>query len=312
MQRKVPIVCMTAYDYPTGLAVRASGADICLVGDSLANVALGYESTRALPLEQMIYHTQAVRRAIHASELQMDAQCPREPLLVMDMPFGTYCISVEDSVRAVTRVVRETQTAAVKLEGSHELVPLIKKLTEYGISVMGHIGLQPQRFGDASGLRVQGTTAESAFEIYKAAHALQEAGCFSMVIECVPAKVSEVISQSLRVPTIGIGAGSHTHGQVLVGSDVVGDLESPSHVSDALRATPATVDAGALPTNWPAPPKFVRSFTPWSLGAMRVHAYSQFADAVRAGTFPKNATEAYRIKTEELQRLHTLIAAWKP
>lgn len=299
-----PIVCLTAYDYPTALAVRAAGADICLVGDSLANVALGHTSTRQITLEQMIHHSQAVRDAIRAPELQMDPLCPPEPLMIVDMPFGSCAVSLEDATRNVLQVVRATGTQAVKIEGSQEIIPLVKRLSTLGVSVMVHIGLQPQRFGDNASLRVQGSHAESAYAVYETAHALQEAGSFALLLECIPSKLGEAISTSLRIPTIGIGAGPFTSGQVLVGSDIVADLESPAHVSAALRASAPQSASVPEPDEWPAPPKFVRSFAPTSLGALRVHAFRQFADAVRSGSFPDNATESYRIKSDEWAQFH--------
>ncbi|WFD32591.1 3-methyl-2-oxobutanoate hydroxymethyltransferase [Malassezia sp. CBS 17886] len=298
-----PIVCITAYDAPTGFAARGAGADICLVGDSLANVALGYASTRELSLDAMIQHVQAVQRAVSAPELAFYENVPAAPLVVADMPFGTCAVSVEDAVRHVVRIVHETQAAAVKIEGSQEAVPIVERLTHVGISVMGHIGLQPQRFGDASAFRVQGTTAASAMRIWETAQALERAGCFSIVIECIPAKLASYMSSRLRIASIGIGAGPETHGQVLVGSDIVSDLTSPAHLAAALvpadGAPPPPVPA-ALPASWPSGPKFVRSFSaPYSVGAMRLAAYRQFADAVRERTFPDLQTESYRIKTAE-------------
>lgn len=297
-----PLVCITAYDQPTALAVRGAGADMCLVGDSLANVALGYQSTRSLSLDAMIHHAKTVRASIHAPELQYDARCPRAPLVIVDMPFGSYGVSLEESVRHVMHVVKETQASAIKMEGSMELVPLIERLTTLGIDVMGHIGLQPQRFGDTSGFRVQGATAHSALSILRTAQALEAAGCFSIVLECIPSKLGEAISQRLDIPTIGIGAGPHTHGQVLVCTDIMGDLTSPSHVSAVL----AGLEMGAsAPTHvpsetpWPPMPKFVRTFAASHIGSQRIVALRRFAEAVRSRTFPDNASEAYRIKTHE-------------
>ncbi|WFD21006.1 3-methyl-2-oxobutanoate hydroxymethyltransferase [Malassezia caprae] len=300
-----PLVCITAFDYPTGLAVRGAGADMCLVGDSLANVALGYSSTRALTLDASIHHAKSVHAGLYATELQYDRRCPRAPLMIVDMPFGSFIGSMDDAVMNATRVVKETQAAAIKMEGSMELVPLVERLTSVGIDVVGHIGLQPQHFGDAAGFKVQGTTAQSALSVLHTALALEKAGCFSLVIECVPAKVGAAISQRLRIPTIGIGAGPGTHGQVLVCSDVTGDLASPAHVSAVLAGMELPYDAAAekspVPRTpaWPAPPKFVRCFSEPRLGASRIAALRGFTDAVRDRTFPDNAVEAYRIKSQE-------------
>ena len=321
MAARTPIVCMTAFDAPTALAARPAGTDICLVGDSLANVALGYSSTRALSLDAMIHHARTVRAAAHAPELQFDANCPRAPMVIVDMPFGTVIGSVDEAVRRVVRVVHETQAFGVKMEGSLELLPLIEHLSSHGIAVMGHIGLQPQRYGDASGFRVQGGTAPSAMAILETAQALERAGCFSFVLECVPARVGAAISERVGIPVIGIGAGPHTHGQVLVCTDILGDVVSPAHVSAVLageRAQPAgaavdgatavPVDGPAPPVDWPVPPKFVRTFGT-NFGAQRIAALRAFANAVRARSFPDDA-ESYKMKRDEWaalqQRLDTM------
>ena len=309
-----PLVCITAFDYPTGLAVRGAGADMCLVGDSLANVALGYASTRALTLDASIHHGKSVHAALHATELQYDRRCPRAPLMIVDMPFGSFIGSMDDAVMNAARVMKETQAAAIKMEGSMELVPLIERLTSAGIDVMGHIGLQPQHFGDAAGFKVQGNTVRSALSVLHTALALEKAGCFSLVIECVPSKVGEAISQRLHIPTIGIGAGPGTHGQVLVCSDVTGDLASPSHVSAVLAGSDASNDAAVeksmVPHTpaWPTPPKFVRCFAEPRLGAARISALRSFSEAVRQRTFPDNAVEAYRIKSHEWAAFERAIA----
>lgn len=309
-----PIVCITAFDYPTALAVRGAGADMCLVGDSLANVALGYASTRSLTLDASIHHAKAAYAGAHAPALDQDARSPRAPMMVLDMPFGSCTPDVATSVHNVVRAIKETQASAVKIEGSMELVPLVQQLTGMGIDVMGHIGLQPQRFGDASGFRVQGNTAESAAEILRTALALERAGCFSIVMECMPAKVAGAITERLRIPTIGIGAGPYTAGQVLVCSDILGDLESPSHVSAALQALEergAATSAGDVPEvpAWPAPPRFVRRFAQAPLGLQRILALREFSEAVRARTFPDTQSESYKIKTEEWARWKGLVDA---
>ncbi|WFD00244.1 hypothetical protein MYAM1_002992 [Malassezia yamatoensis] len=231
MSHQEPIVCMTAYDYPTGLAVRGAGADICLVGDSLANVALGSSSTRSLSIEAMIHHAKAVRNAIRAPELMHDELCPPEPILLVDMPFGSCAISTEEAVRNVLHVVQKTHAQAVKIEGSQEIIPIVKQLSAQGVLVMAHVGLQPQRFGDVASLRVQATTADTAFALLQDVLALQDAGCFAFLLECVPSKIAQILAKHISVPIIGIGAGPYTHGQVLVSSDIVADLQSymPMH-----------------------------------------------------------------------------------
>ncbi|WFD34954.1 3-methyl-2-oxobutanoate hydroxymethyltransferase [Malassezia cuniculi] len=294
----IPVTCVTAYDNPTALAIRGADVDICLVGDSLANVALGRASTRQFELHESIAHARTVREALSAPGVNAFA----EPILIVDMPFGSYGVSVEESMRNVIRVVKETGAAGVKLEGTGELVPLVERLTSLGILVMGHIGLLPQRAVSASEYRVQGNTADSALEVYRAAKQLDRAGCFSMVIECIPAKLGEYITKRINAATIGIGAGAQTSGQVLVCTDIISDLTSPAHVAavlDAQHAPQDPVQAAPYPASWPAGPKFVRSFAyPHSVGAARIEAIQRFVRAVRDRSFPDHS-ESYRIKSAE-------------
>ncbi|KAJ3487522.1 hypothetical protein NLI96_g3471 [Meripilus lineatus] len=202
---------LTAYDFPTGRACENHGVDITLVGDSLAQVCLGYESTTQLTLDEMIHHCRAVARG------------SKSPLLVADMPFGTYHSGPEEAVRNAVRLIREGRIEAVKIEGGVEIVDTVKKLTSMGIPVMGHVGLLPQRHSMLSGYKVQGKDARSAELVLRNALALEEAGVFAMVIEAVPRVVGTYITQRLRyASTIGIGAGSGTDGQVLVWDDVMG------------------------------------------------------------------------------------------
>ncbi|KAE8241395.1 hypothetical protein A4X03_0g8157 [Tilletia caries] len=229
-----PIAALTAYDYPTALALRAADIDICLVGDSLANVALGFSTTQMLLLPALLHHAQAVQRALRASTL-LATGGPPVPLVVADMPFGTFQTSLEEGVRAAVRLIQEGGVDGVKIEGGVEVVPLVQRLTSFGIPVMGHVGLQPQRVGATSGYRVQGRSAGSAHAIWKSAKAIQDAGAFAIVLECVPSPVARVLTRTLRIPTIGIGAGPDCDGQILVTSDMLGELTSPAHVVAGLR-----------------------------------------------------------------------------
>ncbi|PCH35778.1 ketopantoate hydroxymethyltransferase, partial [Wolfiporia cocos MD-104 SS10] len=210
-RRGIPITMLTAYDFPTGRACETHGIDITLVGDSLAQVCLGYDSTTRLTLDEMLHHCRAVARG------------SRTPLLVADMPFGTYHAGAEDALRAAVRMVREGGVEAVKIEGGEEVVGIVRALTRMGIPVMAHIGLMPQRHAMLSGYRVQGKDAASARAIVESALALEDAGAFAMVLEAVPHPVASYITKRLRhAATIGIGAGSGTDGQVLVWDDLMG------------------------------------------------------------------------------------------
>ena len=200
---KKPIAMLTAYDYPTAVACSSSPLiDVTLVGDSLAQVCLGYSSTTQLTLDEMIHHTRAVSRGT------------THPLLIADMPFGTYHSSPEATVNNAVRLIREAQADGIKMEGGKEIVPVVQWLTSIGIPVMAHVGLLPQRVVALSGYRVQGRTAEAAKTVLSDALALQAAGAFAVVVEAVPKELGKYVTEKLSVPTIGIGAGPWTNGQV--------------------------------------------------------------------------------------------------
>lgn len=311
--QSTPIVCLTAHDFPSALSIRSADVDLCLIGDSLANVALGYTSTQPLTLNAMIHHCQAVKRGLDASLFSGMEVGGRPPLVIADMPFGVGFESVEEGVRSVVRLIQETGVDGVKIEGSYEVVDLIKRLTDHGVVVMGHLGLQPQRVGATSGYRVQGKTAQQAKDLLDASLALQLAGCFSIVLECIPSKVGEYISRQLHVPTIGIGAGSGTDGQILVMNDMIGDLTGPGHVlAQLIDAQSTEVKVPRASGLTPSPPKFVRNFSAevaggTSIGALRIAAVQAYVDAVRQRRFPDDEREGYRIKGEEWRNFLGLV-----
>ncbi|CAO1631595.1 unnamed protein product [Parajaminaea phylloscopi] len=252
-KQRRPIACLTAYDYPSALSLRHADIDVCLVGDSMANVALGHSSTQSLTLDATVHHCQAVHRGLFSPLLAVSPQTPGAPLLIADVPFGTFQTSPEEGVRSAVRLLKEGGADGVKIEGGQEILPLVRRLTKFGIPVMGHLGLQPQRVSSSAGYRLQGRTADEAMEILTDALALQEAGVFSIVLECIPNKVADLISSKLSVPTIGIGAGPETDGQILVTNDMLGEITSPWHVVAGLEA-PMSLheDVGAVDADDPA------------------------------------------------------------
>jgi 3-methyl-2-oxobutanoate hydroxymethyltransferase len=209
-ERGEPITMLTAYDYPTASAMDQAGVDSILVGDSLAMVVLGYETTLPVTMEEMLHHCRAVSRGAKIA------------LLVGDMPFMSYQISVEEAVRNAGRFLQQGNMDAVKLEGGRERVDAVRAITGAGIPVMGHLGLTPQSVNQLGGFRAQGKTATAAKRLLEDALLLEEAGCFSIVLESVPARLGELVSQHIGIPTIGIGAGVGCDGQVLVTHDLLG------------------------------------------------------------------------------------------
>ena len=204
------IVMITAYGYHSALLAEQAGMDIVLVGDSLGNVMLGYNSTTPVTMADILHHTKPVTRAV------------KNALVVADMPFGSYQISVEQAMTNAIRLIKEGGASAVKLEGGVETVPVISALTKHGIPVMAHIGLLPQTAAMWQGFRCQGRDAASARHLRETAQQLEQAGAFSLVLECVAAEAAANITSLLKIPTIGIGAGPHCDGQVLVFHDLVG------------------------------------------------------------------------------------------
>jgi len=262
-QRKV--TCLTAYDYPTARLLDEAGVDLLLVGDSLGMAVLGYDSTLPVTLEDVLHHTRAVRRGT------------RRALLVADMPYGSFHVSIEESIRNAVRLVKEGGAEAVKVEGGERRIELIAKLVEAEIPVMGHVGLTPQSFHAIGGFHVQGKTAEAARQVERDARAVEAAGAFSVVIESTPREVAARITETLRIPTIGIGAGPDCDGQVLVFHDLVG------------------LTAGHTP-------KFVRQYA--NLAGEISKAVSEYCEDVRAGRFPSDA-ESYHSPAELRQNVAT-------
>ena len=247
MKRKgEPIVCVTAYDFPTARLADEAGVPVILVGDSLGNAVLGYDSTAPVTLADVVHHARAVARGAPNA------------LVVADMPFMTYQPSAEDAMRNAARLMQEGGAQAVKLEGGRSVAATVRRLTEAGVPVMGHIGLLPQSVHQTGGYRAQGRTAEEAQALLADALALQEAGAFAIVIELVPGDAAAAVTKRLAVPTIGIGAGAGCDGQIQALHDLLGlSARTPRHakryvnldetILGALRAYRADVEAGRFP-----------------------------------------------------------------
>jgi 3-methyl-2-oxobutanoate hydroxymethyltransferase len=262
-QRGERLVCLTAYDYPTARIVDEAGIDIILVGDSLGNVVLGYGNTVPVTLEEILIHLKAVRRAVNRA------------LLVADMPYGTFHTGDDDAVRNALRLVKEGGAEAIKLEGGHKRVHLVKRLVDEEISVMGHIGLTPQSINQLGAYRVQGKTASAAQQLIDDAKAMEDAGAFAVVLEVVPREIAQMITESVHIPTIGIGAGVHCDIQVLVIHDMLG-------LSFGKQA------------------RFVRPYA--NLREVMTDAVTRYAEDVRNGTYPSEA-ESYALPAQTAAEL---------
>jgi 3-methyl-2-oxobutanoate hydroxymethyltransferase len=260
------IVMLTAYDYPTARLADEAGVDMILVGDSLANTALGYESTIPVTLDEMMVATRAVRRGV------------KRALVVADMPFGTYQTSNDDAMRAALRFVKEAGAEAVKLEGGRQRLALVRQMVENGIPVMGHIGLTPQSVLQMGGYKLQGKTLAAASAILDDALALEGAGAFAVVLEVIPASLARAVTWRLKIPTVGIGAGPGTDAQVLVINDLLG----------------LTFGKSA---------KFVRRYA--DLKTTISDAIRQYADDVRNSNYPSER-ESYDAPREVAERLERL------
>jgi 3-methyl-2-oxobutanoate hydroxymethyltransferase len=259
-QSGTPIVMVTAYDYPSARLADAAGIDIVFVGDSAANNVLGYPDTTAISMDEMVMLARAARRGT------------RRGFFMVDMPLGAFQVSDEEAVRNAVRLVKEAGAEAVKIEGAGPMVARARAIVATGIPVMGHIGLTPQTATSLGGYKAQGRTASKARQLYTDALALQAAGCFAIVLEAVPARIAERITEALRIPTIGIGAGAACSGQVLVWHDLLG-------INDGHQ------------------PRFVKQFA--AVGDEMRRGLEAFAAEVRAGTYPA-AEHTYKIGTEEL------------
>jgi 3-methyl-2-oxobutanoate hydroxymethyltransferase len=249
-ETKEKITCLTASDYTTAILLDQAGVDIVLVGDSLGMVALGYENTLPVTMDEMLHHTRAVRRGT------------RRALLVADMPYGSFHVSLDDSVRNAVRLVKEGGAEAVKVEGGERRIELIARLVESEIPVMGHVGLTPQSIHPLGGFHVQGKTADAARQLERDARAVEAAGAFSVVLESVPREIAARITEKLRIPTIGIGAGPDCDGQVLVFHDLVGLTQGHT-------------------------PKFARQYA--NLSSEISRAVASYCQDVRSGDFPSDA-----------------------
>ena len=250
---KKKITCLTAYDYPTARLMDEAGVDVVLVGDSVAMVVLGYESTLPLTMEESLHHTKAVRRGVQRA------------LVVADMPFGTYQGDVNEALKNAVRFVKEAGAEAVKVEGGERRLEVIARLTEAEIPVMGHVGLTPQSVHTMGGYRVQGKTAGGAEQLLRDARAVEASGAFSIVLEGIPRELAAEITKSVRIPTIGIGAGPDCDGQILVLHDLLG-------------------------LTFQEPPKFARRYA--NVGEVISQAVREYCSDVQGGSFPSDA-ESY-------------------
>jgi 3-methyl-2-oxobutanoate hydroxymethyltransferase len=262
--KKEKITMLTAYDYSLAAMVDEAGIDMILVGDSLGMVTLGYENTLAVTMDDMIHHTKAVSRgAKHA-------------MVVGDMPFMSYHISVEEAVRNAGRFVQEAGAQAVKLEGGQERIATVRAILDAQIPVVAHIGLTPQSVNQFGGFKVQGKDIETAQKLVRDAKLLEEAGVFAIVLEGVPTKLAKRITEELSIPTIGIGGGHYCDGQVLVINDMLGMFQG--HI-----------------------PKFVKKFT--NLEPLIMAALKDYKSEVEAGTFP-GEEHGFTIADDVLDRLY--------
>lgn len=268
---------VTAYDYPSAVHVDQAGIDICLVGDSVGMVVHGHDTTLPVTMTDMISHCQAVARGA------------RRPLLVGDLPFGSYEKSTSQAVESAVRILKEGSMDAVKIEGGGPArVAAAKAVVDAGIAVMGHVGLTPQAISSIGGFRPQGRTYSGALQVFEHAISLQEAGCFAIVLECIPSPVAAAVTSVLSIPTIGIGAGPLCSGQVLVYHDLLGMMQHPHHAK--------------------VTPKFCKQYA--QVGTVIQDALRAYREEVSSRQFPSGAYSPYRIEVSEAKRFINEIR-WK-
>jgi 3-methyl-2-oxobutanoate hydroxymethyltransferase len=258
------ISMLTAYDYSTAKLIDEAGVHSILVGDSLGNVILGYEDTVSVTMEDMIHHGSAVARGV------------KNALLIIDMPFMSYQISVQDALVNAGRLMKEGHAGAVKLEGGKEVCPQIQAIVNAGIPVCAHVGLTPQSIHAFGGFKVQGKSEEAARKILEDAKAVEEAGAFAVVLEGIPAKLASLITEQLHIPTIGIGAGNGCDGQVLVYQDMLGMFSDFT-------------------------PKFVKRYA--EVGKVMTDAFRRYVEEVQSGEFPSEEN-VYKIDDEIIEKLY--------
>jgi 3-methyl-2-oxobutanoate hydroxymethyltransferase len=265
------ITMLTAYDYPWARMIDQAGVDIALVGDSLGMVVLGHTSTVSVTMEEMLHHTRAVSRGVQRA------------LVIGDMPFGSYNSSIPNAINNATRFLKEANADGVKLEGGRVMADTVEALVGAGIPVQGHVGLTPQTATSLGGFKVQGKSAEAARQLLDDAQALEDAGCFSIVLEAIPAPIAKMITESISIPTIGIGAGVDCDGQVLVSHDMVGLFDGFT-------------------------PKFVKQYI--QLRESVVEAISSYKKEVEQGLFPTDE-HSFAMKQEERKKLEEILTSRK-
>lgn len=263
-QKGEKITYLTAYDYSTGLLLDKAGIDVILVGDSLGMTMMGEDTTIPVTMEEMIHHIKCVVKGA------------KNPMIVGDMPFGSYNISNEQAIMNATRLMKEGGCDVIKLEGGALVKDTVRAIVNAGIPVMGHIGLTPQTISKMGGFKVQGKNAEGAKALIEDAKALEDAGAFSIVLECIPAPISKMITEAVSIPTLGIGAGIHCDGQVMVFHDMVGLFDKFT-------------------------PKFVKKYT--NITEIILKALEEFKEEVKTQKFPEDK-HSFIIKEEELNKMY--------